>query len=186
MSSKIYTKTGDAGNTGLIGGTRVPKSHIRIESYGTVDELNAYIGLLGDQIADIHGREILREIQDRLFTIGSSLACDPDKEIKMKIPDLNESDVLLLENEIDEMNKVLPEMKSFILPGGHITVSTAHICRTVCRRAERLIVELNATESNSPSLIIKYMNRLSDYLFVLARYIGHINGVEEIKWRPRY
>jgi cob(I)alamin adenosyltransferase len=185
MSSKIYTKTGDAGKTGLIGGTRVPKNHIRIESYGTVDELNAFIGLLGDQLADNHGREILREIQDRLFTIGSALACDPDKEIKMKIPDLNESDVLLLENEIDAMNKILPEMKSFILPGGHISVSTAHICRTVCRRAERLIVELNMAEPNSPFLILKYMNRLSDYLFVLARYIGHINGVEEIKWTPR-
>lgn len=185
MSSKIYTKTGDAGKTGLIGGTRVPKNHIRIESYGTVDELNAFIGLLGDQLADSHGREMLREIQDRLFTIGSSLACDPDKEIRMKIPDLNESDVLLLENEMDAMNKILPEMKSFILPGGDVTVSTAHICRTVCRRAERLIVELNSIQPDSPALIVKYMNRLSDYLFVLARYIGHLKGVEEIKWTPR-
>jgi cob(I)alamin adenosyltransferase len=185
VSSKIYTKSGDAGKTGLIGGTRVPKNHIRIESYGTIDELNAYIGLLGDQIADIHGREMLREIQDRLFTIGSTLACDPGKEIKMKVPDLNESDILLLENEIDTMNKILPEMKSFILPGGHVTVSTAHISRTVCRRAERLIVELSTTDPEFPSLILKYMNRLSDYLFVLARYIGHINGVEEIKWSPR-
>jgi cob(I)alamin adenosyltransferase len=185
MSSKIYTKTGDLGKTGLIGGTRVPKNHIRIESYGTVDELNANIGLLRDQLTDEHDREILREIQDRLFTIGSSLACDPDKEIKMKIPDLNESDILLLENEIDNMNKILPEMKSFILPGGHTTVSIAHICRTVCRRAERLIVELTHEETQSPSLIIKYMNRLSDYLFVLARYIGHLNGTEEIKWSPR-
>src|SRR5450755_4362535 len=123
MSLKIYTKTGDAGKTSLIGGTRVPKSHIRIDSYGTVDELNAYIGLLGDQLTDIHGREMLREIQDRLFTIGSSLACDPDKEIAMKIPDLKELDVILLENEIDAMNKELPEMKSFVLPGGHLTVS---------------------------------------------------------------
>ncbi|HSZ34321.1 MAG TPA: cob(I)yrinic acid a,c-diamide adenosyltransferase [Puia sp.] len=186
MAQKIYTKTGDAGKTGLIGGSRVPKNHLRIRSYGTVDELNAYIGLIGDQIADTHAREILREIQDRLFTIGSTLACDPDKEIKMKVPDLHESDVFLLENEIDTMNKILPEMKSFILPGGHVTVSTTHICRTVCRRAERLIVELSTTEPDFPSLILKYMNRLSDYLFVLARYIGYINGVEEIKWRPRH
>jgi cob(I)alamin adenosyltransferase len=184
LSSKIYTKTGDAGKTSLIGGTRVPKSHTRIDSYGTVDELNAYIGLLGDQLTDTHGREMLREIQDRLFTIGSSLACDPDKEIAMKIPDLKESDVILLENEIDAMNKELPEMKSFVLPGGHISVSTAHICRTVCRRAERLVVKLNETEPLS-LLIIKYMNRLSDYLFVLARYIGQLNGVAEIKWAPR-
>ena len=184
MSSKIYTKTGDAGKTSLIGGTRVSKSHTRIDSYGTVDELNAYIGLLGDQLTDTHGREMLREIQDRLFTIGSSLACDPDKEIAMKIPDLKESDVILLENEIDAMNKELPEMKSFVLPGGHISVSTAHICRTVCRRAERLVVKLNETEPFS-LLIIKYMNRLSDYLFVLARYIGQLNGVAEIKWAPR-
>ncbi len=185
MSSKIYTKTGDTGNTGLIGGTRVPKNHIRIASYGTVDELNAHIGLLRDLLAGSQGHDMLREIQYRLFTIGSSLARDPDKEINMYVPDLLESDVLLLENEIDEMNKILPEMKNFILPGGHITVSTAHICRTVCRRAERLIVELADSDSKTPSTILKYMNRLSDYLFVLARYIGHEKGVEEIKWKPR-
>ncbi len=185
MSLKIYTKTGDGGKTSLIGGTKVPKSHLRIGAYGTVDELNAFIGLLGDQIADSHGREILREIQDRLFTIGSALACDPNKEIAMKIPDLLESDILLLENEMDSMNEKLPEMKSFILPGGHITVSTAHICRTICRRAERSIVELDGTEKVAQPLIIKYLNRLSDYLFVLARYIGHLNGSAEIKWSPR-
>ncbi len=185
MSQKIYTKTGDGGKTSLIGGTKVPKSHIRIGAYGTVDELNAFIGLLGDQLADTHSREMLREIQDRLFTIGSSLACDPDKEIAMKIPDLQESDILLLENEIDSMNEKLPEMKSFILPGGNISVSTAHICRTVCRRAERFVVELNEIEPLTQPLIIKYVNRLSDYLFVLARYIGLLNGVTEIKWSPR-
>src|SRR5450755_4467843 len=147
MSSKIYTKTGDGGKTSLIGGTKVPKSHIRIQAYGTVDELNAHIGLLGDQLADMHSRELLREIQDRLFTIGSSLACDPHKDIAMKIPDLKESDILLLEKEMDAMHSKLPEMKSFILPGGHVVVSTAHICRTVCRRAERIIVELDNQES---------------------------------------
>lgn len=185
MSSKIYTKTGDGGKTSLIGGTKVPKNHIRINAYGTVDELNAFIGLLGDQLADMHSREMLREIQDRLFTIGSSLACDPDKEIAMKIPDLKESDILLLEKEIDDMHEKLPEMKSFILPGGHMAVSVAHICRTVCRRAERIIVELDNGEPLHQPLIIKYLNRLSDYLFVLARYIGLLTGATEIKWKPR-
>ena len=185
MSQKIYTKTGDAGQTSLIGGTKVPKSHIRINAYGTVDELNAFVGLLGDQLADMHGRDMLREIQDRLFTIGSTLACDPHKEIALKIPDLHESDILLLENEIDSMNEILPEMKSFILPGGHVAVSTAHICRTVCRRAERLIVELDKTEPLEQPLIIKYQNRLSDYLFVLARFTGHLLGIAEIPWKAR-
>ena len=185
MSSKIYTKTGDAGKTSLIGGTKVPKSHIRIQAYGTIDELNSFIGLLNDQISDTHSREMLREIQDRLFTIGSSLACDPDKEIVMKIPDLKESDILLLETEIDQMNAKLPEMKSFILPGGHESVSAAHICRTICRRAERLIVELDEKERLDQPLIIKYLNRLSDYFFVLARLLGHLLGAEEIRWVPR-
>src|SRR5450631_1661991 len=185
MSQKIYTKTGDAGRTSLIGGTKVRKNHARINAYGTVDELNAWIGLLGDQLSDTHSRDLLREIQDRLFTIGSALACDPHKEISMKIPDLKESDILLLEREMDVMNEKLPEMKSFILPGGHTTVSTAHICRTICRRAERITVELDALEPLGQPLIIKYLNRLSDYLFVLARYIGLLNGVEEVKWKPR-
>ncbi len=185
MSLKIYTKTGDAGQTSLIGGTKVPKSHIRINAYGTVDELNTYTGLLSDQIADMHGREILREIQDRLFTIGSALACDPHKDIALKMPDLHESDIQLLEKEIDGMNEILPEMKSFILPGGHPTVSTAHICRTVCRRAERIVVELDIVEQLHQPLVIKYLNRLSDYFFVLARYIGHSLGVEEIPWKAR-
>lgn len=185
MSSKIYTKTGDTGKTSLIGGTKVPKSHIRIQAYGTVDELNSFTGLLRDQLSEVHSRELLLEVQDRLFTIGSSLACDPDKEIAMKIPDLRESDILLLENEIDLMNTKLPEMKSFILPGGHVTVSTAHICRTICRRAERLIVELDEKERLGQPLIIKYLNRLSDYFFVLARWTGHLLGISELKWKPR-
>jgi cob(I)alamin adenosyltransferase len=185
MATKIYTKTGDAGNTSLIGGTKVPKSHIRISAYGTVDELNAFIGLLNDQLSDIHSREMLREIQDRLFTIGSSLACDPEKEIAMQIPDLKESDILLLEKEIDAMNEKLPEMKSFILPGGHVAVSTAHVCRTVCRRAERIIVELDSIQPLGQPLIVKYINRLSDYLFVLARYLGFLLGAEEVKWVAR-
>ncbi len=142
MAFKIYTKTGDLGKTSLIGGTKVAKSHLRIESYGTVDELNSYIGLINDLVDDIQSRKLLREIQDRLFTIGSSLACDPDKEPLMKIPDLHEEDITLLEREIDKMNDVLPEMKSFILPGGHATVSNIHIARCICRRAERLCVHL--------------------------------------------
>ncbi|CAN5760804.1 cob(I)yrinic acid a,c-diamide adenosyltransferase [soil metagenome] len=185
MALKIYTKTGDLGKTSLIGGTKVPKSHIRIETYGTVDELNSYVGLLNDHINDEHSKQTLKEIQDRLFTIGSSLACDPDKEPLMKIPDLKEDDIVLLEKEIDSMNETLPAMKFFVLPGGQVAVSTAHITRCICRRAERLCVNMQEHEIFVDPLVIKYMNRLSDYLFVLARYIGHINNVAEIPWKPR-
>ncbi|MGC4102003.1 cob(I)yrinic acid a,c-diamide adenosyltransferase [Ferruginibacter sp.] len=185
MAFKIYTKTGDLGKTSLIGGTKVAKSHIRIESYGTVDELNSYIGLVNDQLTDAHSRIILKEIQDRLFTIGSSLACDPDKEPLMKMPDLKEEDITLLEKEIDTMNETLPVMKSFILPGGHVTVSTTHIARCVCRRAERICVNMQQHDLFVDPLVIKYLNRLSDYLFVLARYAGHLLGAEEIPWKPR-
>jgi cob(I)alamin adenosyltransferase len=185
MASKIYTKTGDLGKTSLIGGTKVPKSHIRIETYGTVDELNSYIGLLSDHLNDQEIKTLLREIQDRLFTIGSSLACDPDKEPLMKIPDLKEGDIQLLEREIDKMNEELPFMKNFILPGGHPAVSTAHITRCVCRRTERLCVNMKEHEVFVDPLVIKYLNRLSDYLFVLARHIGHNLDVAEIVWRPR-
>ncbi len=185
MAFKIYTKTGDQGKTSLIGGTKVPKSNLRIESYGTVDELNSYIGLVSDYLTDEHTKITLKEVQDRLFTIGSSLACDPDKAPQMKIPDLKEEDILLLENEIDKMNEVLPEMKNFILPGGHVAVSTTHIARCVCRRAERICVNMTEQDSFVDPLVIKYLNRLSDYLFVLARYIGHILNVEEIPWKAR-
>ena len=185
MALKIYTKTGDLGKTSLIGGTKVPKSHLRIESYGTVDELNSFIGLVSDMITDNESKIILKEIQDRLFTVGSSLACDPDKEPLMKIPDLKEQDVELLEKQIDKMNEVLPIMKFFILPGGHPAISTAHVARCVCRRAERLCVNMQEHELFVDPLVIKYINRLSDYLFVLARYIGHLLQVEEIAWKPR-
>jgi cob(I)alamin adenosyltransferase len=185
MSIKIYTKTGDLGKTSLIGGTRVPKSHLRIESYGTVDELNSFIGFLYDQLTTESLKNTLREIQDRLFTIGSSLACDPEKEPKMKLPDLLEEDVALLEKEIDDMNKALKPMKSFILPGGSMAVSSAHITRCVCRRAERNCVNMLEHEMFVDPLIIKYLNRLSDYLFVLARYIAHLTGVSEIEWKAR-
>lgn len=185
MAFKIYTKTGDLGNTSLIGGTKVPKSHIRIESYGTVDELNSYIGLVNDHLIDEHSKNTLKEIQDRLFTIGSSLACDPDKEPLMKIPDLKEEDVLFLEKEIDQMNEKLPEMKSFILPGGHVLVSTIHIARCVCRRAERICVHMQQENIYVEPLVIKYLNRFSDYLFVLSRYAAQLMQVPEIPWKPR-
>jgi len=185
MSQKIYTKTGDRGTTSLIGGTKVNKSHIRIESYGTVDELNSWIGVVNDHIDDVVTQQTLKEIQDRLFTIGSSLACDPDKEIKLKIPDLQETDVEFLEREIDRMNESLPEMKTFILPGGAPAVSFAHVARCVCRRAERICVAMQAEELEIEPLVIKYLNRLSDYLFVVARYIGSLQKAEEVQWRPR-
>ncbi|WP_207492568.1 cob(I)yrinic acid a,c-diamide adenosyltransferase [Aridibaculum aurantiacum] len=185
MAFKIYTKTGDKGKTSLIGGTKVAKSHIRIESYGTIDELNSFIGLLRDQLQDEEIKVFLKEVQDRLFTIGSSLACDPDKEPLMKIPDLKEEDIKVLEAAIDAMNEELPVMKNFILPGGHAAVSTAHICRCVCRRAERICVSMQEHEIFVEPLVIKYLNRLSDHLFVLARYIGHKLGVEEVAWKPR-
>jgi len=240
MAFKIYTRTGDKGKTALIGGTKVPKSNIRIESYGTVDELNSFIGLLNDHLtaaltadlpaasrlssghrAGLAGTDILaatpaqeapagtpgsdlpggnlrtdpsagiavsgllREIQDRLFTIGASLACDPDKESRLKIPDLKEEDIDGLEKEIDRMNEVLPDMKSFILPGGHVAVSTAHIARCVCRRAERICVQMQEEQLFIEPVVLKYLNRLSDYLFVLARWIGHVLNAPEIPWKPR-
>lgn len=185
MSMKIYTKTGDLGKTSLIGGTKVPKSHLRIETYGTVDELNSYIGLLNDHFSHDRSNTILKEIQDRLFTVGSSLACDPDKEPLMKIPDLLEGDVELLEQEMDWMNETLPPMKFFVLPGGHPAVSTAHVTRCVCRRAERLCVNMQEHELFVDELVIKYLNRLSDYLFVLSRYLCHLLQVTEIPWKPR-
>ena len=185
MALKIYTKTGDKGKTSLIGGTKVPKSHLRIEAYGTVDELNSFIGLVNDYQSDSLSSKTLREIQDRLFTIGSSLACDPDKEPKLKIPDLKSSDVEFLEKEIDRMNEILPEMKSFILPGGHVAVSTTHVTRCVCRRAERHCVNMQEQKMDIEPLVIQYLNRLSDYLFVLARYTAHLLKVEEIPWKAR-
>jgi len=182
---KIYTKTGDKGTTSLIGGTKVSKSHVRIEAYGTVDELNSYIGLCKDLLTDENSTAALKEIQDRLFTIGSALACDPAKETKMKIPDLHEADIEVLEKGIDKMNDSLPAMKSFILPGGHPFISHLHIARCICRRAERCCVRLELEEKEIDSRIIKYLNRLSDYLFILARYTGHRLNIEDIPWKPR-
>lgn len=180
---KIYTKTGDKGLTSLIGGTRVPKHHLRIESYGTVDELNSYIGLIRDQDIAVHDQQILKEIQDRLFTIGSSLASDPEKS-KMIIPDLQDADVELLEKEMDMINEQLPELRHFILPGGNNAISFCHIARCVCRRAERLSVHL-AEESRVDEKVNIYLNRLSDYLFTLARKIANDYKIPENQWIPR-
>lgn len=180
---KVYTKKGDKGKTSLIGGVRVPKNHIRIEAYGTVDELNSYVGLIRDQDIDRNYKGVLIEIQDRLFTIGSMLASDPEKS-KMKIPGLIEDDIKLLENEIDKMNGQLPEMKSFVLPGGNTVVSFCHIARCVCRRAERATIGLSDTSFVS-ELVIKYLNRLSDYLFMLSRKLIQDFNVEETPWKPR-
>ena len=180
---KIYTKTGDKGFTSLIGGTRVPKSHIRIESYGTVDELNSYIGLIRDQEISMHDKDLLKQIQDRLFTIGSSLAADPEKS-KMILPDLHLADITLLEQEMDTMNEVLPELRHFILPGGSNAISFCHVARCVCRRAERLTVHL-AEESVVDEKVTVYLNRLSDYLFTLARKISHQFQIPENQWIPR-
>jgi cob(I)alamin adenosyltransferase len=183
MSFKIYTKTGDQGHTSLIGGVRVPKSHLRIESYGTVDELNSYLGLIKDQLTLPKAKETLYEIQDRLFTVGAVLASDPEKS-KMKVPDLHESDIELLEKEMDEMDAELPMLKNFVLPGGNVVASHCHVARCICRRAERIVVHL-AGESEVPEIIMRYLNRLSDYLFMLSRYIVKETAGEEILWRPR-
>ena len=169
----------------MIGGTKVPKNDIRIETYGTVDELNSWIGLINDQLNDEGSRNELKEIQDRLFTIGSALATDAEKEPKMKLPDLTGSDIEFLESRIDAMTAELPQMKNFILPGGHVSVSSIHIARCVCRRAERLAVNMLEHDLFVDEKLIQYLNRLSDYLFTLARYAAQKLRVEEIPWKPR-
>lgn len=184
MAFKIYTKTGDKGETSLIGGTRLPKQHIRIEAYGTVDELNAHIGLLRDVTSETDFNfEVLLSVQDRLFSIGSHLAADPEKN-KMVLPEIFEGDVTALENAIDKMEELLPEMKHFVLPGGHLHVSYAHIARTVCRRAERAVLKLAENEKVEP-VIPRYLNRLSDYVFVLSRYMSQQRHAREIPWIPK-
>jgi len=186
---KIYTKTGDKGSTSLFGGTRVPKHHIRIECYGTVDELNSHIGLIRDQEIDSHSKDMLITIQEQLFTLGAILATDPEKaslksgKDRLSIPKIASEDILHLETEMDRMNDILPTMKHFVLPGGHTTVSYCHIARCICRRAERLTTQLNEQEPVNEHVLI-YLNRLSDYLFVLARKLTKDLQVEEIKWIP--
>jgi len=186
---KIYTKTGDQGTTALFGGTRVPKHHIRIESYGTVDELNSHLGLIRDQAIDSRFKAHIIQIQDKLFTLGAILATDPAKATlksgkeRLNIPKITEEDVTFLEKEMDTMDAELPPMTHFVLPGGHTTVSYCHIARTVCRRAERLTTYLNESEPVD-SMVLMYLNRLSDYLFVLARKLSNDLHAEEIKWIP--
>ncbi|NAS11336.1 cob(I)yrinic acid a,c-diamide adenosyltransferase [Poritiphilus flavus] len=187
---KIYTKTGDKGTTALFGGTRVPKHHMRIESYGTVDELNSWLGLVRDQEMDQVFREVIQTVQDKLFTVGAILATDPEKAVlksgkqRLNIPRISEEDIRFLELQIDQMNDSLPPMTHFILPGGHTTVSYCHIARTVCRRAERLATLLHENEPFD-EMVLSYLNRLSDYLFVLARKLSSDLQADEIKWVPK-
>jgi len=186
---KIYTKTGDKGKTSLFGGERVPKHHIRIEAYGTVDELNSFIGLIKDQKIDTETKNTLLKIQTELFTLGSMLATPPNKEKlksgkeRLNIQKLNLKSITFLENEMDKMNSILPPMTHFILPGGHPVVSYCHIARSICRRAERICTLLNE-KTTINELIIIYLNRLSDYLFTLARKFSNDFNIDEIKWIP--
>lgn len=180
---KIYTKKGDSGTTSLLGGSRVPKHHLRIESYGTVDELNSHIGMIRDLNQDKEVQKVLLEIQDRLFTLGSNLALEEGNN-KVKIPELKEEDIKFLEREIDKMDEQLPEMRFFVLPGGASLISATHIARCVCRRAERICVQLSENEKVD-ELIIQYLNRLSDFLFVLSRKFTKDLGAEEIAWHPK-
>lgn len=180
---KIYTKTGDQGTTSLFGGRRVSKADLRIDTYGTVDELNSWMGVLRDQEVNASRKDILLAIQDRLFVVGSMLATEPGNT-RVKIPLLTEDDVLLLEQQIDGMDSGLPVMRSFVLPGGHPSISFGHVARTVCRRAERLVIALHELEPVNP-LILKYLNRLSDYLFVLTRQMAQELKAEESPWKPQ-
>lgn len=180
---KIYTKKGDSGTTSLLGGSRVPKHHLRIEAYGTVDELNSHIGMIRDLNTDKETQTVLLEIQDRLFTLGSNLALEEGNS-KVKIPALSEGDISYLEKEIDKMDSELPEMRNFVLPGGATVISATHIARCVCRRAERISVHLSENEKVD-ELIIIYLNRLSDYLFVLSRKFTKDLKAEETPWVPK-
>jgi len=181
---KIYTKTGDKGQTALIGGRRVSKADLRIDTYGTVDELNSWIGLVRDQAVNELRKELLKEIQDRLFTVGAELATDPGKAPRQAMPAIMPDDVTRLEQAMDTMDDDLPELRAFVLPGGHQAVSFCHLARTVCRRAERLTIALDITHPGDP-LVIQYLNRLSDYLFVLSRKMAQELNAEEVEWKPR-
>lgn len=181
---KIYTKSGDLGQTSLFGGKRVSKADIRLEAYGSADELNAYLGWLCDMEINLSRKPILRTIQDRIFTLGAELAADPDKK-SLKKPPLHEDDILLLEKEIDSMQLDLTPLTKFVLPGGNRDVSICHVARTVCRRCERHVVHLMENTEIHP-LVVIYLNRLSDYLFVLSRKMAKDLGAEEVFWTPQY
>ncbi|MBP6723069.1 MAG: cob(I)yrinic acid a,c-diamide adenosyltransferase [Bacteroidia bacterium] len=180
---KVYTKSGDDGTTGLLGGTRVPKHHLRIEAYGTVDELNSWMGMLKDQPAAAPFGAFIKLIQDNLFTLGSNLASDPEAN-RMVLPEISEADVVVLEQSIDQMEASLPPLKNFVLPGGHPANSAAHVARCVCRRAERLVVHLHE-HSAVPHQNLQYLNRLSDWLFVFSREMTRVTDSQEIAWTPR-
>ena len=181
---KIYTKTGDLGQTSLLGGTRVPKSHERVEAYGTIDELNSFLGLLRDQPIGDHYKQVLLSIQENLFVAEARIAADPGLT-HTSLPSFGDKEILFLENEIDEMNKALQELTHFILPGGYAPSSLCHVARTVCRRAERAVIRLSTTNP-AEEILIRYLNRLSDYLFVLARKTGKDAGADETLWNPLY
>ena len=182
LGMKIYTKTGDAGTTSLLGGSRVSKADLRIETYGTVDELNSHLGLLRSEATEEGTKELLMFIQDRLFTMGSHLALESGKSFNL--PELEEGDVERLEKAMDAMNEMVPPMRHFILPGSNSGEAKAHIARCVCRRAERLLVALNESEP-MPAILQIFLNRLSDYLFVYSRYLTHQKGLEETPWIPK-
>ncbi len=179
--AKIYTKTGDKGKTSLLGGTRVPKYHLRIEAYGTVDELNANIGMLGEQKVLQSLFPLMREVQNNLFSIGSILANDPEKS-HFQLPPLQEEEILKLEASIDALNAQLDPLQNFVLPGGHPANAWAHVARTICRRAERRVVELSEQTELDPH-IVTYLNRLSDWLFMVARFASKESGAGEIIWK---
>jgi len=181
---KIYTKTGDLGETSLLGGTRVMKSHERVEAYGTIDELNSFLGLIRDQPINKYYQEVLLRIQENLFIAEARVASDPNLK-QPSIPFLMEEEILFLENEIDEMNKSLVELTHFILPGGYTPSSLCHVARTVCRRAERAVIRLSMSNPTE-EIIIRYLNRLSDYLFVLARKTGKDANAVETLWAPSH
>ena len=180
---RVYTKTGDDGTSGLIGGTRVEKFDLRLETYGTVDELNSWIGLIRSQAIDSASRELLISVQNRLFVIGARLATDLSRtDLSARLP-LEQEDITRLENEMDRLLDQLPPMDRFVLPGGSNAISYCHLARTVCRRAERRVCQL-AKEVEVPSELIRYLNRLSDYLFVLSRKVAMDEGVGEVQWLP--
>jgi len=179
---KIYTKTGDKGSTSLLSGDRVPKYDERIEAYGTIDELNSFVGLLRSGNLQEEDKQFLIKVQHNLFNIGSLLALG-DKEVKFKMPEISNADIEDIEQEMDKIDAQLPKLKSFVLPGGEQTVAYSHVCRSICRRAERLIVKLSEKYAVNEDLI-KYVNRLSDYFFLLSRKISQDTGFEEIEWKP--
>ena len=181
---KVYTKGGDRGMTSLIGGKRVHKFNLQVEAYGTIDELKSYTALVYDFVDDLLSKKNLLIIIEQLFIIESLAACD-SKESKEKMPQLKNENIIFLENEIDRMTKTLPPLKAFILPGGHPLISHCHIARTICRRAERAYIRYENTIEDKEELTLRYLNRLSDYFFTLARYSAKMMDIDELLWLPK-